>query len=87
MEQLEVTVVQTYQISSILLDWTNSTIEITLTDNTNKQLVCLYNGAVATSLMIGLNTANLSVKSLHKRIMERLLVDGKLPNGTLIGTP
>lgn len=87
MEQLDFTVVKNYRIDKIILDWANSTIDVTLRDNLGGLLVCSYTGAVATNLMIVLNTVDLSVKSLHKRIMEKLLTDGKVPSGTITGTP
>jgi len=39
------------------------------------------------SMLSSLNTANLSTKSLERRIIERLQVDGKLKTGTISGTP
>ena len=45
-----------------------------------------WEGAIATTLMVALNKANLSVKSLNRRIMERAVADGKL-SGTISGTP
>jgi len=45
-----------------------------------------YEGSMATTLMKALNKADLSVKSLQRRIMERAVSDGKL-NGTISGTP
>lgn len=44
-------------------------------------------GENATAMMRALNKANLSTKSLLKRAMERALADGKLPTGTISGTP
>jgi hypothetical protein len=34
-----------------------------------------------------LNKANLSTKSLHRRVMEMLVADGYWPAGTINGTP
>ena len=45
-----------------------------------------YEGTDATTLMVALNKADLSVKSLQRRIMERAVSDGKL-SGTISGTP
>jgi hypothetical protein len=39
------------------------------------------------TLLNQLNTANLSTKSLVKRVLERLQTDGYLPAGTISGTP
>lgn len=41
---------------------------------------------IATTLMLALNKANLSTKSLHRRILERLVADGHIA-GTISGTP
>jgi len=43
-------------------------------------------GTEITDLLIALNKANLSTKSLHKRVMEKLIADG-LIDGTISGTP
>jgi hypothetical protein len=61
-------------------------IGITLKDNLEVRSTYSYKGDEAISLMKFLNTANLSVKSLHKRILEKLSTDGFLP-GTVTGTP
>ncbi len=45
-----------------------------------------WEGTAATTLIIALNKADLSVKSLHRRIMEQAISDGKL-SGTISGTP
>jgi hypothetical protein len=37
-------------------------------------------------MMISLNKVNLSVKSLHRRVIEQLINDGKL-DGTISGSP
>jgi hypothetical protein len=46
-----------------------------------------YSGATALTLMTALNVANLSVKSLHQRVLEKLALDGFLPAGTVSGVP
>lgn len=45
-----------------------------------------WEGTDATTLMVALNKANLSVKSLNRRIMEKAVADGML-TGTISGTP
>jgi hypothetical protein len=45
-----------------------------------------YDGTTALNLMIALNKTDLSTKSLQRRILERLIADGKLI-GTITGTP
>lgn len=76
----------TYRVTVLHLDWPNGVINVTLVDNNGVARTESYTNAEATTLMGILNTANLSVKSLHKRILEKLVVDGKL-TGTISGTP
>lgn len=92
MEQIDLTVpitapsTSTYRVIRLILDWPNGEIDITLADENGKTATFGYRNAEATALMLTLNTANLSVKSLHKRILEKLIADGKLA-GTVSGTP
>ena len=44
-------------------------------------------GENATALMRALNKANLSTKSLNRRVIEKGLVDGKWAPGTISGAP
>ena len=44
-------------------------------------------GQNATALMNSLNKANLTIKSLQRRVIEQALADGKLPAFTISGTP
>jgi hypothetical protein len=46
-----------------------------------------WSGATAVALMTALNTANLTTNSLVKRVFTKLTQDGKLPAGTVAGTP
>ena len=61
-------------------------IVIRLRDNLNVLSSYQYFGADATQMIKTLNTANLSTKSMHKRILEKLSNDGKLV-GTVTGAP
>lgn len=69
------------------------TVELTPVDGSGNLLWDLpgltfqYHGEEAVTFMTALNKANLSTKSLHKRIMERLQADGKLGAGAISGTP
>src|SRR5262245_50775893 len=93
MEQLDLTTPETkppltsYRVVSVHLDWDQARIVITLigSDGINKRVE--YTGPTASSIMRSLNTADLSVKSLHRRIIERLQADGILALGTLSGLP
>ena len=55
-------------------------------DNNDERSSYSYHGQEATNLIKFLNTANLTTKSMHKRILEKLSNDGKLP-GTVQGAP
>ena len=90
METLTLTASQTvtgYQVRALILRWTEAVIKIDLNDGFGKILSFTYAGTQATSLMVALNKANLSTQSLHSRILSQLVTDGKLPAGTVTGTP
>lgn len=92
MEQLDLTApitapsVTTYRVITLTMNWPTGDIGITLADQLGGTQTFAYTGAEGVALMLVLNTANLSVKSLHKRILEKLVADGKL-SGTVSGTP
>ena len=89
-EQLDLTpaiVCNAYRVTQLYLDWTNQIINISLTCiQTGEVKQFSYTGGAAQTLMIGLNKANLSTNSLQKRIMDKLVSDGKL-GGTVSGSP
>jgi hypothetical protein len=41
----------------------------------------------ARDIILALNKANLTTKSLERRVMERAINDGKIPAATISGTP
>ena len=92
MEQLDLTTpvvppsITHWRVALLRMDWDGAQIQIGLTWPTGESLGFVYSGQTATDLMVALNTANLSIKSLHKRVLERLVSDGKLL-GTISGTP
>ena len=61
-------------------------VTIKLKSDTGAYLTHQYTGKQAVQMIQSLNTANLSTKSLQKRILEKLAADGVLP-GTVSGTP
>lgn len=83
-----------YRVIVLLLDWEKAFIDIQLRGDNGELRRVSYGGPGATSqdriqaqsMMIALNKANLSVKSLQRRILEQLVTDGKL-SGTVTGTP
>lgn len=102
MEQFNLTTAETvpakstaiYKVVGINLDWEQKFIGIKLRGENNEIKVFTYGGSSsddasrtkAINLMIAFNKVNLSVKSLHKRIIEQLVSDGLL-TGTITGTP
>lgn len=76
----------TYRISRLDLDWDAARITIYLRGANGESRGIEYAGATATTMMQGLNKANLSNQSLHNRVLARLIADGKL-TGTIAGSP
>ena len=77
----------TYSVQRVLFDWAAAVIQIWVKGSDSVELQLEYTGPTATSLMTILNTANLSTLSLQKRVLQKLVTDGKLPAGTVSGTP
>lgn len=84
-----------FRVTQLHLDWESQKIGIRLREvNANgvaaqggRVVHASYGGAMAITLMTALNKANLSTKSLHKRIIEQLQADGRLGAGTINGSP
>ena len=75
-----------YQVMRLDLNWAGQVLHVDIISNTGKHLGHEYRGATAVNLMVALNKANLSVKSLHKRVLEQLVADGILA-GSISGSP
>jgi hypothetical protein len=73
-----------YRVSCLTLDVDASRIIIRVKGTNNERKEFVYNEAGA--LLNTLNTANLTTKSLQRRILENLVADGKLL-GAMDGTP
>lgn len=78
--------VTSYRVSQLVLDWDGQHIGIFLVGPNGERRTETYNGSTAKTLMIALNKANLTANSLHKRVLNQLVTDGKLA-GTVSGTP
>lgn len=84
-----------YRVTFLLFDWAVGEIQVRLEGENDERLITGYGGPQATQperdqaikMMRTLNTANLSTKSLHKRVLEQLKADGKIPGGSVTGTP
>ena len=74
------------QVNGLVLDWVGQQITIILGTTTGTVFSEEYFGQEAADLMVMLNKANLSVKSLHKRILEKLVADGRI-TGAISGVP
>ncbi len=88
--------VTAFRVTRLELQWgPDAHIGIHLVDPNGVRKTCGYNDSgaggrpvnEATILMTALNKANLSVKSLHKRILERVAVDFPELAGSVTGTP
>ena len=75
-----------WRIGRVDLNWTAAIIHIELAGTNGERKEHDYRGPEATSLMLGLNKADLSIKSLHKRVLEKLAADGVL-TGSITGIP
>ena len=62
-------------------------VTIKVKDNLEVTLTHSYRGKAALDMIKWLNTANFSVNSMHKKILQRLTADGVIPPGTVTGTP
>ena len=76
-----------FVIARLDLNWRGASIVIEVYDSVSGlSRTFTYEGATATNLMVALNKANLSTKSLQKRVLEQLIADGKMA-GTISGSP
>lgn len=74
-----------YRVSRLTLDWDGQLIRVGLTASDGTAFDVSYTGTTAVQLMTTLNSANLSLSSLHKRILNKLVADGKIAAGTVSG--
>lgn len=75
-----------YRVSYLQMDWERASIVIHLRGTNGERKEIRYDGAEATALMVALNKANLSTKSLQRRILEKAVADSKIV-GTVTGVP
>jgi hypothetical protein len=86
----------TYRLVGLFLDWERTTIVIRLRGANGEVKSFTYGGSdpstpntekqKALTMMTALNKSDLSVKSLQRRVLERLVLDGLLA-GSVSGTP
>ncbi len=87
---------ETYRLVGLYLDWERTTIMIRLRGANGETKSFTYGGndpstpqaekTKALALMTALNKANLTIKSLQRRVLEQLAADGLLV-GSVTGTP
>lgn len=75
-----------YRVAYLQMDWDRASIVIHLRGTNSERKEIRYDGPEASSLMVALNKANLSIKSLQRRILERIVADGKIV-GAVTGVP
>mgnify|MGYP001613529204 FL=1 len=75
-----------YRVVSLALDWEEERIVIKLLAPDGQRIGHNYVGVTALTLMRALNKVDLSVKSLQRRILERLVADGVIA-GVISGVP
>lgn len=76
----------TLTLQTLTLDFPNAVIRAGLTGSDGVDVAVEWTGAAATTLMVALNKANLSVTSLQKRVLQQAVTDGKLTAGVVTGT-
>ncbi len=77
----------TYSVAQLTLDWEHGRIAIRLVGGNGERREVVFGDADnARAMMQALNKMDLSTKSLHRRIMEKLIADGHLV-GSISGVP
>ena len=84
--EVKTTTTTYYRVVCLVLNWEQAYISIQVRGTNGERRDFTYEGTVATNMMVALNKLDLSVKSLQRRVLERLIADGKLV-GTVTGTP
>jgi len=78
----------TYTFGRLVLDLEAQYILAVVRGSDGVEVKGEWTGATAVALLTALNTANLSAGlSLVKRVLQKLVTDGKLPAGTVSGSP
>ncbi len=77
----------TYSFAQLVLDWEHGRIVVVLAGaNGERKEVVFGDADDARAMMRSFNKANFSSKSLHRRLMEKLIADGHLV-GAIVGVP
>ncbi len=76
-----------YAFSRLVLDLDSQVIQAVVKGTDGVEVRAEWTGSTAVSLMTILNSANLSTTSLVKRVLQKMVTDGKLPAGSVSGIP
>ncbi len=76
-----------YTLARVVLDFEAQVIQAIVRGSDGVEIRGEWTGATAVTLMTALNTANLSTTSLVKRVLQKMVIDGKLPTGSVSGSP
>ena len=77
-----------WRVNRFHMNPVDSTMYVELGDvNGSETFSNTYHGADAIAKMTALNKANLTVKSMHRRILEQMIADFPQLAGTIAGTP
>ena len=76
-----------YTFARLILDLEAQVIHAVVRGSDGVEVHGEWTGATAVSLMTALNTADLRATSLVKLVFQQLVAAGKLPAGTVSGTP
>ncbi len=76
-----------YTFSRLVLDLDAQVIQAVVRGTDGVEVRGEWVGSTAVALMTALNTANLSSLSLVKRVLQKMVTDGKLPAGSVSGSP
>ena len=75
-----------YSIAYLGFDWRNKRIAVEMIGDDGSPFNHTYEGPIAETLMIQINKANNSTKSMQRRVIEKLIADGFL-SGSISGVP
>jgi hypothetical protein len=76
-----------YTFARLVLDLEAQVIQAVVRGSDGTEVFNEWKGAPAVALMTALNTADLRANSLVKAVFQQLVLAGKLPAGTVSGTP
>ena len=78
------------QIRLVVLNWETQSVTVSWKDNAGGEFSHTYASnttPTGRTLMVALNRADLTTRSLYKRVLERLAADGVIAPGTVTGAP